>query len=101
MHLGNEKSINATLKKSIKLSAFQTFAFLFWSTAAAGAAEPAASTGLTNIFAPDSTPAKSIFHLSMFVLTITGIIFVVVFILLVYSVVKFRSRTAGADSEPA
>src|SRR5262249_28266200 len=45
--------------------------------------------------------AKSIFHLSMFVLTITGIIFVVVFILLVYSVVKFRSRTAGADSEPA
>src|SRR5215510_7368816 len=84
-----------------KMSTFQTFAFLFWSTATARAAEPAASTGLTNIFAPASTPAKSIFHLSMFVLAITAIIFVVVFTLLVYSVVKFRGRTADADREPA
>src|SRR5262245_21257633 len=84
-----------------KLSTFQTFAFLFWSTATAGAAEPAASTGLLNIFAPESTPAKSIFHLSMFVLAITGIIFVVVFTLLVYSVVKFRGTTADVNREPA
>jgi cytochrome c oxidase subunit II len=89
------------IKNSIKLSTFQTFAFLLWSTATAGAAEPAASTGLTNIFAPESTPAQWIFHYSMFVLAITAIIFVVVFTLLVYAVVKFRGRTADADREPA
>src|SRR5213593_4628101 len=68
---------------------------------ATGAAEPAASMVLTNIFAPESTPAKSIFHLSMFVLAITAIIFVVVFTLLAYSVVKFRGRTTDVDREPA
>jgi cytochrome c oxidase subunit II len=69
---------------------------------AAVAVEPTApSTGLTNIFAPESTPAKSIFHLSLFVLAITGIIFVVVFTLLVYSVVKFRATAVNADREPA
>src|SRR5499426_2644099 len=88
------------IKHSIKLIAFQTFAFLLWSTATR-AAEPAASTGLTNIFAPESTPATSIFHLSMFVLSITAIIFVVVVTLLVYSVVKFRGTTADLDREPA
>ena len=94
-------AVQILVNKSIKLSAFQIFGFLFWSSATAGAAEPAASTGLTNIFAPESTPAESIFHLSMFVLAITAIIFVVVFTLLVYSVVKFRGRTEGADREPA
>jgi cytochrome c oxidase subunit II len=54
----------------------------------------------TNIFSPASTPAKSILDVSIFVLIITGIIFVVVFALLAYSVVKFRAR--GMDGrEPA
>jgi cytochrome c oxidase subunit II len=97
--LGTEMRMQR-IKNSIKLIAVQTFAFLLSSTAR-GAAEPAASTGLTNIFAPESTPAKSIFHLSMFVLVITGIIFVVVFTLIVYSVVKFRGTAADADREPA
>src|SRR5216110_1869666 len=89
---GNETPMRR-IKNSITLSAFQIFAFLFWSTA--GAAQPAASsTGRTNIFAPESTPAQWIFHFSMFVLAITGIIFVAVFTLLVYAVVKFRGRTA-------
>src|SRR5690349_8832652 len=56
---------------------------------------------LTNIFAPESAPANSIFDLSMFVLAITGTIFAVVFTLLVYAIVKFRSRAADADREPA
>ena len=56
---------------------------------------------LTNIFSPESTPAKSIFDLSIFVLSITGIIFVVVFTLLVYSIFKFRANSANADREPA
>lgn len=55
----------------------------------------------TNIFAPASTPAKSIVHLSVFVLVVTGIIFVVVFTLLVYSIIKFRARAVDADREPA
>jgi cytochrome c oxidase subunit 2 len=54
-----------------------------------------------NIFDPRSTPAESIYHLSRFVLAITGLIFLVVFSLLAYVVVKFRSRTVDATSEPA
>jgi cytochrome c oxidase subunit II len=56
----------------------------------------------TNIFAPDSTPAHSIYRLSLFVLEITGAIFVVVFSLLLYAVIKFRRRSHDddPDSEP-
>jgi cytochrome c oxidase subunit II len=61
----------------------------------------ACSTSPTNIFSPQSTPAKSILHLSIFVLTITGIIFAVVFTLLVYSISRFRARSTSANSEPA
>jgi len=55
----------------------------------------------TNIFAPASTPAKSIFDLSLFVLVVTGLIFVVVGGLLIYVVVKFRKRAKDDNSEPA
>ena len=55
----------------------------------------------TNIFAPASTPAKMVANLSGFVLAITGIIFVVVFTLLVYSIIKFRERAVDAGREPA
>src|ERR1700680_5320212 len=54
----------------------------------------------TNIFAPASTPAKSIFGLSLFVLAVTGAIFLVVFTLLLYSVVKFRKRPSDDGREP-
>jgi len=54
----------------------------------------------TNIFAPASTPAKSIFGLSLFVLAVTGAIFLVVFTLLLYSVVRFRKRTNDDGREP-
>jgi cytochrome c oxidase subunit II len=56
---------------------------------------------IPTIFEPHSTPAESIQHLSYFVLAITGLIFLVVFSLLAYAVVKFRSRAAGAEREPA
>jgi cytochrome c oxidase subunit II len=73
-----------------------------WSAMAVWASEPKRSSPHgTNIFAPASTPAKSIADLSVFVLVITGIIFVVVFALLVYSVVKFRGRAVDAGREPA
>jgi cytochrome c oxidase subunit II len=54
----------------------------------------------TNIFSPDSTPARSIFRISAFVLEITGAIFVVVFSLLVYTVIKFRERKDDDGHEP-
>src|SRR4029450_10669515 len=56
---------------------------------------------ITSIFAPETTPARSIYALSIFVLVITAIIFVVVAGLLLYSVVKFRGKAADAGREPA
>ena len=86
------------VKNTIR-TALHSFAFLLCCMTTAAAADPA-STG-TNIFSPQSTPARSIAHLSTFVLTITGIIFVVVFTLLVYAILKFRAKSASGNSEPA
>ena len=54
----------------------------------------------TSIFSPASTPANSIFGLSLFVLAVTAIIFVVVFSLLAYSVIIFRKRKGDDGREP-
>src|SRR6266481_6452049 len=64
------------------------------------AATPQADS-VTSIFDSHSTPADSIRHLSFFVLGVNGLIFLVVFSLLTYVVVKFRSRAADKDREPA
>ena len=73
---------------------------LIWrvSTAVAATTAPLSPT---NIFAPASTPARSVTNLSLFVLAITGIIFAVVFTLLVYAIIKFRARVVDAGREPA
>ena len=55
----------------------------------------------TNIFAPASTPADSIFSLSIFVLVTCAVIFIVVFGLLAYAVLKFRHKRGDDRSEPA
>ncbi len=60
---------------------------------------PSWSWSPTTIFSPDSTPANAIFGLSLFVFTITGLIFVGVTALLVYALIHFRERP-GDDSEP-
>src|SRR6202035_3936520 len=65
------------------------------------AAESPGSNPIPSIFKPHSTPAESIYHLSLFVLSITALIFLVVFSLLTYVVVKFRSRAADTEREPA
>jgi len=54
-----------------------------------------------SIFEPRSTPAESIRHLSFFVLSVTGLIFAVVFILLAFAIVKFRSKSGDRGGEPA
>ena len=77
--------------------------YSWWSfgpSAAASTDTAAQSMSPTNIFAPVSTPAKSIFGLSIFVLAVTAAIFVVVFALLTYSVVKFRKRANDDGREP-
>jgi cytochrome c oxidase subunit II len=53
----------------------------------------------TSIFSNKSTPAHQLNDLSMFVLGITGLIYVGVSSLLVYAIVKFRARK-GDTTEP-
>lgn len=55
---------------------------------------------IPNIFAPESTPAHEIYIVSLFVMGICIAIFVVVFGLLAYSVVKFRRRAGDDHREP-
>jgi cytochrome c oxidase subunit 2 len=64
-------------------------------------ATPPSDNSVPSIFDPHSTPAESIDHLSRFVLAITGLIFLVVFGLLTYATVKFRSGDASTNREPA
>src|SRR5580700_825730 len=94
--------MSARRTKSNLCGGWQIVLLLFWSASALWAVEPDATPGHgTNIFSPASTPAKSIADLSVFVLVITGIIFVVVFALILYSVIRFRARATDAGSEPA
>ena len=86
------------MKSSNFVVAGKLIVLAFLSVTSAAASEPANGT---NIFAPASTPAKMVTHLSFFVLVITGIIFVVVFTLLVYSLIKFRGRVGDVGREPA
>ncbi len=64
---------------------------------AAGGVDPATPS----IFSPASTPADSIYHLSLFVLAICFAIFVAVCGLLAYALVKFRQRPDDDGREPA
>ncbi len=60
----------------------------------------AQSSSSTNIFAPASTPADAIFGLSIFVLAVTGVIFAIVFGLLLYAAIRFRRRPNDDPREP-
>jgi cytochrome c oxidase subunit 2 len=89
------------IKRSQIVATLRMLTVVFWSAVAAANNAPAApALSPTNIFAPVSTPAKSIFGLSLFVLGVTAAIFVVVFNLLAYSVVKFRKRADDDGREP-
>lgn len=102
---GSQKGNHAQMRAKIYSllgSITRGFVLICLVTASAGATEPGnSSLTPTNIFNPASTPAKSILDLSIFVLVITGIIFFVVFTLLLYSVLKFRRKGENADREPA
>jgi len=89
------KSNNPNVRRAL-----QVFAVLFWPVTAALAGPPGQPSSSTSVFAPLSTPANSIFRLSLFVLAVTAAIFVVVASLLVYSAIKFRKRANDDGREP-
>lgn len=86
------------LSTAVTLVALQSLLILGAARASASTSGP--DSAIPNIFSPASTPADSIYHLSLFVLGITGVIFIVVFSLLVYTVLKFRRRQGDDDREP-
>ncbi len=92
-------SPNRILGSVNPLRSLQSFIVLLWLTASCQAQSAAQNSSSTNIFAPSSTPADSIYKLSLLVLAVTGTIFVVVLSLLVYAAVKFK-RKSGDDREP-
>jgi cytochrome c oxidase subunit II len=57
-------------------------------------------TSSTNIFSPQSAPAHDIFRLSIFVLIITGAIFITVCSLLLFVIIRYRRRAGDDDTEP-
>jgi cytochrome c oxidase subunit 2 len=67
--------------------------------AACSYAQSGSSFVNTNIFEPVSTPAHEVHSLALFVLLITGGIFVGMWALLIYALVRFRSRP-GDTLEP-
>lgn len=58
------------------------------------------SGGTTNIFKPESTPARAISGYSILVLAICAAIFVIVAALLAYIIIRFRWRPGDENSEP-
>src|SRR6516165_2090002 len=80
--------------------ALKMIVVLWWLGTAsfAQAADPLLSP--TNIFSPASTPAKTIVGRSICVLAVTATIFVVVFSLLAYAVVRFRKTADDDGREP-
>jgi cytochrome c oxidase subunit II len=69
--------------------------------AAVALADPAhGPSSPTSIFSPVSTPAQSIYGLSLFVLALTAAVFVLVFGLLAYTVIKFREKAQDDKREP-
>lgn len=88
------------LKTWIRLGMLRMLLVVFLSAGAAAATEPSAPAVNTSIFAPASTPATTIYQLSLFVLAITGAIYVVVGGLLVFIILRFRRRGVDSDTEP-
>ena len=55
----------------------------------------------TSIFAPQGTPARSIFGLSMLVLAICSVIFLIVAGLLLFTLIRYRHRRGYTQRDPA
>ena len=85
----------------IAVGAVPVLAFSAWLAAVAGKTVGLPGGGdITNIFAPASGYAEALSDFSMFVLAVTGLIFVVVFGLLATAIIRFRHTDSDADREP-
>lgn len=80
-------------------SSLRVLAVGLWLAASCVAQSATQRSNSTNIFAPASTPADSIYEFSHLGLAVTGTIFAVVFTMLLYAAVKFRGRS-GDNPEP-
>jgi len=67
---------------------------------AAGLCSAASGPAIPSIFKPESTPADSIYGLSLLILAVTGFIFVIVFGLIAYAITKFRERSNDGPEPP-
>jgi cytochrome c oxidase subunit 2 len=90
MHVKNLRLTGRTLRLALAMCAACCAPATGWSAVITG----------TNINAPADTPAKAIYDLSIFVLGITGAIFVIVTALLIYVVTRYRQRPTDDDREP-
>ena len=85
----------------IAVGAVPVLAFSAWLAAVAGKTVVLPGGGdVPNIFAPASGHAKALFDLSMFVLAVTGLIFLVVFSLLATAIARSRHTDSDAGREP-
>jgi cytochrome c oxidase subunit 2 len=84
-----------------KISACAIFVISCMCLAKAAFASALGPHDTPSIFSPASTPADSIYHLSLFVMAVCAAIFLTVFSLLIYSAVKFRRRADDDGREPA
>ena len=90
-----------TLLGLMAIGAVPLIAFTAWLLSAAGTTVPLPGGGsIPSIVAPASGHAKTLFDLAMFVLAVTGVIFVIVFALLATAITRFRGTAATADREP-
>jgi cytochrome c oxidase subunit 2 len=90
-----------TVAGLVAAGAIPVLAFAAWLLTAAGTTTPLPGGGnVPNIFAPASGQARTLLDLGLFVLAVTGVIFVVVFGLLVTAITRFRGTAASADREP-
>jgi cytochrome c oxidase subunit 2 len=76
---------------------FRAFFLVPLTMVAAAAPEPSL---IPSIFSPESTPARSIHHLSLLVLAISAAIFLVVVGLMAYAAIRFRRRAEDDGKEP-
>jgi cytochrome c oxidase subunit 2 len=85
----------------IAVGAVPVLAFSAWLVTVAGRTVALPGGGnVTNIFAPVSGHAKALVDIGMFVLAVTGLIFVIVFGLLATAIARFRESDSDPDREP-
>ena len=90
-----------TILGLIAIGAAPVLAFSAWLLAVVGKTMPLPGGGnVPNILAPASGHAQALLDLGMLVFAVTGVIFAIVFGLLVTAITRFRHTAANADREP-